>query len=139
MQHEWIQEACSNKFRPKTRTVRRPSESLSNIENNNNKVEQHIPHEPALINRIARSPTLQTGPRERTVKLASAECLRPIGTSAEGQMGEGRTKSTRAVSSSKQEVPRERSVHIVIRPPLEHTADADRDSLEHQQGLSPIT
>lgn len=71
------------------------------------------------------------------MKLASAERLHPIGASAEGQMGEGRTKSTRAVSSSKQEVPRERSVHIVIRPPLEHTAD--RDSLEHQQGLSPIT
>ncbi|KAK6314785.1 hypothetical protein J4Q44_G00143140 [Coregonus suidteri] len=146
MQHEWIQEACSNKFRPKTRTVRRPSESLSNIENNNNKVEQHIPHEPALINRIVDmafsspfSNATDRPKREKSVKLASAECLRPIGTSAEGQMGEGRTKSTRAVSSSKQEVPRERSVHIVIRPPLEHTADADRDSLEHQQGLSPIT
>uniref|UniRef100_A0A674DKX3 dual-specificity kinase n=1 Tax=Salmo trutta TaxID=8032 RepID=A0A674DKX3_SALTR len=125
MQHEWIQEARSSKFRSKTRTVRRPSESLSNVENNN-KIEQHISHKPALINRI-----------ENSVKLASAERLHPIGASAEGQMGEGRTKSTRAVSSSKQEVPRERSVHIVIRPPLEHTAD--RDSLEHQQGLSPIT
>uniref|UniRef100_A0A8C8D3U1 dual-specificity kinase n=1 Tax=Oncorhynchus tshawytscha TaxID=74940 RepID=A0A8C8D3U1_ONCTS len=126
MQHEWIQEARSNKFRPKTRTVRRPSESLSNVENN--KIEQHIPHNPALINKI-----------ENSVKLASAERLRPIGASAEGQMGEGKTKSTRAVSSSKQEVPRERSVHIVIRPRLEHTVDADRDSLEPQQGLSPIT
>uniref|UniRef100_A0A8C7IJR6 dual-specificity kinase n=1 Tax=Oncorhynchus kisutch TaxID=8019 RepID=A0A8C7IJR6_ONCKI len=50
MQHEWIQEARSNKFRPKTRTVRRPSESLSNVENH--KIEQHIPHNPALINKI---------------------------------------------------------------------------------------
>uniref|UniRef100_A0A8C7F4Y2 dual-specificity kinase n=1 Tax=Oncorhynchus kisutch TaxID=8019 RepID=A0A8C7F4Y2_ONCKI len=125
MQHEWIQETRSSKFRPKTRTVRRPNESLVNVENNN-KIAQHISHKPALINRI-----------ENSVKLASDERLRPIGASAEGQMGEGGTKGTRAVSSSKQEVPRERSVHIVIRPPLEHTADSD--SLEHQQGLSPIT
>ncbi|XP_021432888.2 dual specificity tyrosine-phosphorylation-regulated kinase 4-like [Oncorhynchus mykiss] len=144
MQHEWIQEARSNKFRPKTRTVRRPSESLSNVENN--KIEQHIPHNPALINKIVDkafyspfSNATDRPKRENSVKLASAERLRPIGASAEGQMGEGKTKSTRAVSSSKQEVHRERSVHIVIRPRLEHTVDADRDSLEPQQGLSPIT
>ncbi|XP_035604797.1 dual specificity tyrosine-phosphorylation-regulated kinase 4-like isoform X2 [Oncorhynchus keta] len=143
MQHEWIQEARSSKFRPKTRTVRRPNESLGNVENNN-KIAQHISHKPALINRIVDkafsspfSNVTDRPKRDNSVKLASAERLRPIGASAEGQMGEGRTKGTRAVSSSKQEVPRERSVHIVIRPPLEHTADSD--SLEHQQGLSPIT
>nr|XP_046153418.1 dual specificity tyrosine-phosphorylation-regulated kinase 4-like isoform X2 [Oncorhynchus gorbuscha] len=143
MQHEWIQEARSSKFRPKTRTVRRPNESLGNVENNN-KIAQHISHKPALINRIVDkafsspfSNVTDRPKRDNSVKLASAERLRPIGASAEGQIGEGRTKGTRAVSSSKQEVPRERSVHIVIRPPLEHNADSD--SLEHQQGLSPIT
>ncbi|CAB1345925.1 unnamed protein product [Coregonus sp. 'balchen'] len=132
-------EARSNKFRSKTRTVRRPSESLSTVENNNNnKIEQHIPHKPALINRIVDkafsspfSNATDRPKRENSVKLASAECLR-VRWARAGPRAPG-------LSSSKQEVPRERSVHIVIRTPLEHTADADRDSLEHQQGLSPIT
>uniref|UniRef100_A0A8C7NRM5 dual-specificity kinase n=1 Tax=Oncorhynchus mykiss TaxID=8022 RepID=A0A8C7NRM5_ONCMY len=123
MQHEWIQEARSNKFRPKTRTA------------------SCFPLSDA-VDKAFYSPfsnATDRPKRENSVKLASAERLRPIGASAEGQMGEGKTKSTRAVSSSKQEVHRERSVHIVIRPRLEHTVDADRDSLEPQQGLSPIT
>ncbi|XP_019898256.2 dual specificity tyrosine-phosphorylation-regulated kinase 4 isoform X2 [Esox lucius] len=127
VQHEWIQESRLNKFR-------RPSESSSNVENN---IEQQSFHKPDLINRIVEKTISRDhkAKKENPVNVVSAERLPPIGASAEDQIGQGRTQST----SGKKEVPRERSVHIVIRPTLEQAVDTDRERLEHQQSLPPIT
>ncbi|KAJ8007062.1 hypothetical protein DPEC_G00113670 [Dallia pectoralis] len=141
VRHEWIQDAHLNKFRPRTQSDRRPSsepraQSSNNLENNHN-IEQQTSHKPALINRIVEKTISREhrSKKENSGNVAHAEHLPLIGAMAEDQTGEGMTQSTNGM----QEVPRERSVHIVIRPTVEQVVEPDRERLQHQQGLSCLT
>ncbi|XP_066580563.1 dual specificity tyrosine-phosphorylation-regulated kinase 4 [Amia ocellicauda] len=118
MQHDWIQEGRSHKTRPKTRPVRRPTESI--LVPDNNKEHSH-----------RKAPSNRTG-SGKLEKMSTVERLRPIGASAEEEMHEDTAQDT----AGRRETG-ERPVHIIIKPqPADHHTDTD--SQDQTQTLPPI-
>ncbi|XP_062339115.1 dual specificity tyrosine-phosphorylation-regulated kinase 4-like isoform X2 [Osmerus eperlanus] len=123
MQHEWIQDTLLYKTRPMTRPTRKPHEgqsSMVNVEHSSQRPATNRTVEKTFVDGIDRMK------RENSGKLESSERLRPIGASAEQQVGEGITRNVR-----------ERTIHIAIRPPTGTTEESNSPALS--QGLPSIT
>ncbi|XP_035646181.1 dual specificity tyrosine-phosphorylation-regulated kinase 4-like [Oncorhynchus keta] len=122
MQHEWIQEACLKKPRPKTRPmIWKPRESTeSNYEATYCKVVTNRTAEKIgsdSNDKLKRDLSAKAGG-----KMVTTERLHPIGASAEVELCEGVAKVNR---DTNQEASGERSVHIIIKPKLDVGTDRD--------------
>ncbi|XP_037308142.2 dual specificity tyrosine-phosphorylation-regulated kinase 4 isoform X2 [Pungitius pungitius] len=122
LQHEWILEGNFNRVRPRTKPpAKKASDSLTS--------------KPEKDSSESSSDKLKRDGAAAAAKTAPGERLRPIGASAEEEVGE--TEGKMSTDTKHEEGGGERPVHIIIKP-QEGVGTERKDSQELSQCLPPI-